>query len=169
MGVGGVCKVGYVNVRTLLREGKLDMIKKSVENCGIELCAMTETRLKDKGVRKVDGWTMIWSGGDDGRVGGVGLLMNQRIENSWHAADMKWIAISNRLMMIEVLVKGGIMNIIVVYAPTDDKELEEKETFYEQLSEAYESVPKRNIIVMMGDWNARLDIRDMRMSWVGIL
>ena len=48
------------------------------------------------------------------------------------------------------------MTLINIYAPTEDKEDEIKEQFYEELQRTQDRVPKHNVIIIMGDMNAKL-------------
>ena len=41
-------------------------------------------------------------------------------------------------------------------APTEDKEDEIKEQFYEELQRTQDRVPKHDVIIIMGDMNAKL-------------
>ena len=53
-GVMNLCRkvhrFGLVNVRSLLGEGKVILMKRQLEKYGMELTALVETRWKDKGV-----------------------------------------------------------------------------------------------------------------------
>ena len=57
--------------------------------------------------------------------------------------------------MISVRFQGKPFNITVtqVYAPTSNAE--EAERFYEDLQDLLELTPKRDVLFIIGDWNAR--------------
>ena len=50
------------------------------------------------------------------------------------------------------------MNIIViqVYAPTSNTEEAEVEQFYEDLQDLLELTPKKDVLFIIGDWNAKV-------------
>ena len=48
------------------------------------------------------------------------------------------------------------MTLINIHAPTEDKEEEIKEQFYEELQRTKDKVPKHDITIIMGDMNAKL-------------
>ena len=60
--------------------------------------------------------------------------------------------------MISVRLQGKTFNITVtkVYAPTSNAEEAEVEWFYEDLQDLLELTPKRDVIFIIGDWNANI-------------
>ena len=60
--------------------------------------------------------------------------------------------------MISVCFQGKPFNITViqVYAPTGNAEEAEVERFYEDLQDLLELTPKKDVLFITGDWNAKL-------------
>ena len=60
--------------------------------------------------------------------------------------------------MISVHFQGKPLNITViqVYAPTRNAEEVEAERFYEDLQELLELTPKKDVLFIIGDWNAKI-------------
>ena len=60
--------------------------------------------------------------------------------------------------MISVHFQGKPFNITViqVYAPTSNTEEAEVERFYEDLQDLLELTPKKDILFIIGDWNANI-------------
>ena len=60
--------------------------------------------------------------------------------------------------MISVCFQGKPFNIMViqVYAPTSNAEQAEVEQFYEDLQDLLEITPKKDVLFIMGDWNAKV-------------
>ena len=60
--------------------------------------------------------------------------------------------------MISVRLQGKPFNITViqVYAPTSNAEEAEIERFYEDLQHVLELTPKRDVLFIIGDWNAQV-------------
>ena len=48
------------------------------------------------------------------------------------------------------------ITVIQVYAPTSNAEEAEVEWFYEDLQDLLELTPKRDVIFIIGDWNANI-------------
>ena len=60
--------------------------------------------------------------------------------------------------MISVRLQGKPFNITViqVYAPTSNAEEAEVERFYEDLQNLLELTPKKDVLFITGDWNAKV-------------
>ena len=60
--------------------------------------------------------------------------------------------------MISVRFQGKPFNITViqVYAPTNNAEEAEAEWFYEDLQDLLELTPKKDVLFIIGDWNAKV-------------
>ena len=60
--------------------------------------------------------------------------------------------------MISVRFQGKPSNIIViqVYAPASNAEEAEVEWFYEDLQDLLELTPKKDLLFIIGDWNAKV-------------
>ena len=60
--------------------------------------------------------------------------------------------------MISVRFQGNPFNITVIqiYAPSNNAEETEVERFYEDLQDLLELTPKKDVLFIIGDWNAKL-------------
>ena len=60
--------------------------------------------------------------------------------------------------MISDRFQGKPFNIMViqVYAPTSNAEEAEVEQFYEDLQDSLELTPKKDVLFIIGDWNAKV-------------
>ena len=67
-------------------------------------------------------------------------------------------SISSRLISIRIAANPHNMTIIQTYAPTADHEDEKVEEFYEQLESTTQKVPKKDILIVLGDWNAKVGL-----------
>ena len=66
-----------------------------------------------------------------------------------------------KLRMISVHFQGKPFNITViqVYAPTSSAEEAEDERFYEDLKDLLELTPKKYVLFIIGDWNAKVEVK----------
>ena len=60
--------------------------------------------------------------------------------------------------MISVFLQGKLFNttVIQVYAPTNKTEEAYVEWFYEDLQDLLEVTPKKDVLFIIGDWNAKI-------------
>ena len=67
-------------------------------------------------------------------------------------------AISKTKRMISIRFQGRPFNITViqVYAPTSNVEEVEVERFYEDLQDLLELTPQKDVLFIIGDWNAKV-------------
>ena len=65
---------------------------------------------------------------------------------------------SQNKRIISVSFQGKPFNITViqVYAPTSNAEEAEVERFYEDLQDLLELTPKKGVLLIIGDWNAKV-------------
>ena len=64
--------------------------------------------------------------------------------------------------MMSIHFQGNPLNITViqVYPPTTDAEEAEVEQFYEDLQDLLELTPKKDVLFIRGDWNAKAGSQD---------
>ena len=67
-------------------------------------------------------------------------------------------AISKMTEMISVHFQGKPLNITIIQAnaPTSNAEEAEVECFYEDLRDLLELTPKKDVLFIIGDWNAKI-------------
>ena len=65
--------------------------------------------------------------------------------------------------MISVRFQGKPSNITViqVYAPTSNAEEAEVELFYEDLQDLLELTPKKDVLFIIGEWNAKVESQEI--------
>ena len=65
--------------------------------------------------------------------------------------------------MISVHFQGKPFNSIViqVYAPTSNTEEAEAEWFYKELQDLQELTPKKDVLLIIGDWNGKVGSQEM--------
>ena len=85
------------------------------------------------------------------RRNGGAIIVNKRV-----LAVLRYNLKNDR--MISVCFQGKPFNIIViqVYAPTSNAEEVEVEQFYEDLQDLAELTPKKDVPIIIGDWNTKV-------------
>ena len=76
-------------------------------------------------------------------------------------------AVSDRIVTVKLNTKSAPLNIIQVYAPTSESEEEEIEKFYTDLQNVKNKFPKREMCIIMGDFNAKIGEGEDRECGIG--
>ena len=79
-------------------------------------------------------------------------MVNERIRNAVLGCNLK----NNRMISLRFQGKPFNITVMQVYAPTSDAEEAEVERFYEDLQDLLELTPKKLVLFIMGDWNAKV-------------
>ena len=66
-----------------------------------------------------------------------------------------WV-FSDRVIMMKLEAKTFNINVMQVYAPTQDHDGEEIETFYQEIQNGIKYEKSDEVICMMGDFNAQV-------------
>ena len=77
-------------------------------------------------------------------------MVNKRVQNAVLGCNLK------NYRMISVQGKPFNITVIQVYAPTSNAEEAEVELFYEDLQDLLELTPKKDVLFIIGDWNAKV-------------
>ncbi|KAK6019351.1 endonuclease/exonuclease/phosphatase family protein [Ostertagia ostertagi] len=148
-------RLGSWNVRTAFHCGQKEIIARELSKCRVTVAALSELRISGCGTTRVqvpatDDWmTLYYSGGQEHRDG-VGFMLNS------HASKcvVSFQPISPRIAVITL---GGTVksHIVSVYAPTEPSDDGMKDEFYMQLQDVLDSIPRRDLVIVTGDLNAR--------------
>ena len=88
---------------------------------------------------------------------GVAIIVNKRVQNAVLGFNLK------HDRKISVCFQGKPFNITVsqVYAPTSNVEEAEVEWFCEDLEDLLELTPKKDVLFIIGGWNAKLGSQEI--------
>ena len=153
--------IGTWNVRTLRAAGKLKELTHEMERYRWNLLEIVEMRWKSFSETSTEaGHKVYFSGKKDKHEHGVGCLVHKDIENT----TMGCLLISSRLITIRLKATPFKTTVIQVYAPTSDYDDSEVEDFYGQLQEVIEKAPKKDNLIVLGDWSAK-EGKNARTNW----
>ena len=120
---------------------------------GIEVVEISETRWKGMGSATLQsGVKVVYVGDEEVRQGGVAIMISARANR----ALMELTPISKRIIKARFYSKYKKLSVIQTYAPTNDAVDEEKDGFYNQLRGTISSCNRHDMIVLMGDVNAKI-------------
>ena len=145
--------IGCWNVRTMYDIGKAAQVAREMNNYNCTILGLSEVRWTGFGkVKLTSGETIIFSGREDNlHREGVALMMSRIAEK----ALMEWKPVSERIITARFFSKYIKTTVIQVYAPTEDSQEEDKDAFYDQLQAVLSAVPKHDVKIVMGDFNAK--------------
>ena len=79
-------------------------------------------------------------------------MVNKRVRNAVLGCNLK----NNRMISVHFQGKPINITVIQVYAPTSHAEEAEVVRFYEDLQDLLELTPPKNVLFIIGDWNAKV-------------
>ena len=150
------CNIGTWNVQTIYSTSKTAQIVKEMGNYQLDILGISECRWTGSGKMntkndKGESYTIIHSGQKDTHHRGVALIMNRESANTL----IEWEPINERLIKARFNSKYCKLTIIQCYAPTNDSEDDMEEEWYDQLQAAVSKVPQDDVLLIMGDMNAK--------------
>ena len=77
-------------------------------------------------------------------------MVNKRVRNAALGYNLK----NNRMISVRFQGKPFNITVIQVYAPTSNAEEAEVKRFYGDLQDLLELTPKKDVLFIIGDWNA---------------
>ena len=83
---------------------------------------------------------------------GVAIMVNKRVCKAVLGCNLK----NDRKIFVHFQSKPFNITVIQVYAPTSNAEEAEVEWFYEDLQDLLELTPKKDVLFMIGDLNAKV-------------
>ena len=86
------------------------------------------------------------------RRNGVAIIVNKRVQNAVLGSNLK----NDRMISVHLQGKPFNITIIQVYALTSNAEEAEFKRFYENLQHLLELTPKKDVLFIIGDWNAKV-------------
>ena len=95
--------------------------------------------------------TILYCGQESLRRNGVALVVNKRVQNAVLGCNLK----NDSMISVHFQGKPFSIRIIQVYAPTSNAEEAEVEWFYEDLQDLLELIPKKDVLFIIGDWDAK--------------
>ena len=171
---------------------KLDLLVGEVKRYGILVAGIQETKWFGKDVwPAAEGFTFLHSGrplpanGEDAaRNEGVGIMLNPKATAAWRDAGELWKAVSSRIVTARLKWVGKgqrrcggsretsnmFLSIVCAYAPTARAPPGVKDQFSSDLQETLDQIPQSDILVVLGDFNARVGVlKPGEDSWHGVI
>jgi len=142
--------IGTWNVRSM-SQGKLEVVKKEMARVNVNILGISE--LKWTGMDEFDSHDhyIYYRGQESLRRNGVAIIINKRVQNEVLRCNLK----NERMISVRFQGKPFSITVIQVYGLTSNAEEAEVEWFYEELQDHLELIPKKVVLFIIGDWNAK--------------
>ena len=91
------------------------------------------------------------------RRNGVAIMVSKRVQNAVLGCNLK----NDRMISVRFQGKPFNITVIQVYAMTSNAEEAAIEWFYEDLQDLLKLTPKKNILFIIGEWNATVGSQEI--------
>ena len=124
------------------RDGKSD----------VDILGISELKWTGMGEFNSDDHCIYYCGQEALRRNGVAITVNKRVRNAVLGCNLK----NDRMISVHFQGKPFNISVIQVYAPNSNAEEAEVEQFSEDLQDLLELTPKKYVLFIIGDWNAKV-------------
>ena len=133
-----------------MSQGKLEMVKQEMARVNVNILGGSELKWTGMGEFNSDDHYIYYCGQESLRRNGVAIIVNKRVQNAVLGCNLK----NDR--MISVRFQGKPFNIMIIQVNALTSNAEEAEWFYEDLQDLLELTPQKDVLFIIGDWNAKL-------------
>ena len=118
----------------------------------VYIIGISELKWTGMGEFNSDDHYIYYCGQESLRRNGVAIMVNKRVQNAVLGCNLK----EDRTISVRFQGKPFNITVIQVYAPTSNAEEDEVERFYEDLKYLLELTSKKDVLFIIGDWNAKV-------------
>ena len=133
-----------------MNQGRLKVVKQEMARVNADILGISELKWTGMGESNSDDHYIHYCGQESLRRSGVAIMVNRRVQNAVLGCNLK----NDRMISVHFQGKPFNITVIQVYALTSNAE--EAERFYEDLQDLVELTPKKDVLFITGDWNAKL-------------
>ena len=118
----------------------------------IDILGISKLNWTGMGEFNSDDHYIYYCGQESLRRNGVAIMVNKRVQNALLGCNLK----TGRMISVHFQGKPFNIRVIQVYALTSNAEEAEVQQFYEDLQHLLELTPKKDVLFITGDWNAKV-------------
>ena len=118
----------------------------------IDILGISGLKGTEMGEFNSDDHNIYYCGQESLRRSGVAFIVNNRVQNAVFGCSLK----NDRMISVCFQGKPFSITVIQVYAPITNVEEAEVEWFYEDLQDSLELTPKKYVLFIIGNWNAKV-------------
>ena len=135
-----------------MNQGKLEVVKQEMARVNIDILGISELKWTGMGEFNSDDHFIYYCGQESLRRNGVAIVVKKRVKNAVLGCSLR----NNRMISVHFQGKPFNITVIQAYAPTSNAEEAEVERFYEDLQDLLELTPPKDVLFIIGDWNAKV-------------
>ena len=118
----------------------------------VNILGISELKWTGMGEFNSDDHYIYYCGQESLRRNGVAIMVNKRVWNAVLGCNLK----NDKMVSVRLQGKPFNNTVTQVYLPTSNAEEAEVERFYEDLQDLLELTPKKDVLFIIGDWNANV-------------
>ena len=135
-----------------MNQGKLEVVKQEMARVNIDSLGISELKWTGMGEFNSDNPYVYYCGQESLRRNGIAIIVNKRVQDAVLGYNLK----NDRMISVHFQGKPFNVTVIQVYALTSNAEEAEIERFYEDLQDLLELTPTKDVLFIIGDWNAKV-------------
>ena len=135
-----------------MNQGILEVVKQEMARVNIDILGISGQKWTGMGKFNSHDHYIYYCRQESLRRNGVALIVNKRVQNAVLGCNLK----NDRMISVHFQGKPFNFTVIQVYAPTSNAEEAEVKQFYEDLQDLPEPTPKKDVLFIIGDWNAKV-------------
>ena len=148
--------IGTWNVKSM-NQGKLEVVKQEMANVNIDVLGISKLKWTGMGEFNSEDYYIYYSGQESPRRSGVAITVNKRIQNAVLGCSLK----NDRMIYVHFQGKSFNMTVIQVYTLISNVKEADFEQFYEDLQNILELTPKKGVLFIIEDWNAKVGSQEI--------
>ena len=123
----------------------------------VDILGISELKWTEMGEFNSDDLCIYYCRQESLRRNGVAVIVNRRVQNAVLGCNLK----NDRMISVRFQVKSFNITIIQVYAPISNAKEAEVERFCEDLQDLLELTLKKDVLFIIGDWNAKIGSQEI--------
>ena len=140
-----------------MNQGKLEVLKQETARVNIDILGFSELKWTGLGKVNSEDHCIYYGGQESLSRNGVAIIVNKRVQNAVFGYNLR----NDRKISVPLKGKPFNITVIQIYAPTTNAKEAEIERLYEDLQDLLELTPKKDVLFIIGDWNAKEGSQEM--------
>ena len=166
---------------------KASLMVQELRKFGMSVVCISETKWFGSAVYDIDGYLILHSGrpvpGEGVKVErneGMAIVLDPCMVKNWKDGGEVWEPVSSRVVSARLKLSDGLegrvsgkkcpvyCSVVSVYTPTHRASQEDKDYFFDDLQRVLDGISADDVLLIMGDLNARVGAEDDGGAWDGV-